>query len=281
MSMKLGNSGERIRAVALAMAIAATGSVDAAAQSKEHPPPHGPILERYRSALESGNEQTVLAALSKIRANQELGARVLVDELLGRGGNVTIIVAAIQTAATLGQEASSSPLLPYVRHRQTHVRHAAVQALAKTGGAPAIRSLRAALRSRDGALRGLAASGLGKIGNASVVPDLFRALDLMVLESAPSIAKLCSSESCPRLIPQLAKLPFPILLDTFDSMVLRPGGQLTDGVKILAITNLAALRTKKVHHHLLKLQRTWPKGLSPQAKKALDAAVITTTGAVQ
>ncbi len=241
--------------------------------------PATPSLERYRSALETGDEAQVLRALKQIREAKQPSAAGLVNALLERGGTIKVTVAAIQTVGVLGQESSSVPLLPYVRHRAPNVRRAAVAALSETGGRAAIRSLRAALRSRDSILRGLAASGLGNIGNASVVPDLLRALDHKVTEAAPSIAKLCTPVTCAQLIPRLVTLPFPVTTSALDAMMLRPAAQVPDPVKLLAIQQIAAFRTKQSHKYLRSLQRQWPADFSPIVKAALDAAVRATAGA--
>jgi len=238
-----------------------------------------PSLERYRSALETGDEAQVLEALKRIRDAKQPAAAGLVNALLERGGTIKVTVAALQTAGTLGQESSSVPILPYVRHRSPNVRRAAVSALSETGGSAAIRSLRAALRSRDSVLRGLAASGLGKIGNSSVVPDLLRALDHKVTEAAPSIAMLCTPVTCAQLIPRLATLPFPVTTDALDGMMLRPSAQVPDAIKLLAVEQISALRTKQAHKYLRSLYQRLPADYSPAVKAALGAAVKATAGA--
>ena len=284
MSRQSKKSADRKRVLVLATAMSAgVGSLVTAVRAQDAAADEGPpvVLERYRSVLEGGTEAQILAALKTIRDEKAKGACPLVEDLLGRGGNVAVVLATIQTVEVLGQETSSLPLIPYVRHREGSVRRAAVVALSSTGGRAAVRSLRAALRGRDPVLRGLAATGLGQIGDATVVPDLFKALDLKVTEAAPSIARLCTPESCAALFPKVTQLPFPVMMETFDAVLLRPAGHLPDAVKIVAIEQLVALKTQRVHQHLVSVQQRWPAGLNPGAKLALDAAVKRTRGAAE
>ncbi len=279
MNLKIHTRVIRI-VVTLAIAgVATSSSAWAQEQQGEPDQSQAPSLERYRSALETGDEEQVLQALKQIREAKDPAAAGLVNALLERGGTVKVTVAAIETAGVLGQESSSVRLLPYVRHRTANVRRAAVAALSETGGRAAIRSLRAALRSRDSVLRGLAATGLGSIGNSSVVPDLLRALDHKVTEAAPSIAKLCTPVTCAQLVPRLATLPFPVTMSALDGMMLRPAAQVPDPIKLLAIEQISAFRTKQAHKYLRGLERRWPPDFSPVVKAALSAAVRATAGA--
>jgi HEAT repeat protein len=284
MTLRIHTPFARLAATLAAVGILVALSTSAIAQSQadanaDADRAEAPSLERYRSALETGDEEQVLKALEAIRKAKDPAAAGLVNALLERGGTVKVTVAAIETAGTLGQESSSVPILPYVRHRGANVRRAAVGALSETGGKAAVRSLRAALRSRDSILRGLAATGLGKIGNSSVVPDLLRALDHNVTEAAPSIAKLCTPVTCAQLIPRLATLPFPVTMSALDDMMLRPNVQVPDAIKLLAIQQISSLRTKQAHKYLKHLQQRWPADFSPGVKAALDAAVKATAGA--
>ena len=109
MSLKMNTRSRIIVALVfsgLLLAGAPTAVAQGQDQSQDHEteieteteePPASPSLERYRSALETGDEEQILRALGQIRAAKDPAATPLVNALLERGGTVTVTMAAIQT----------------------------------------------------------------------------------------------------------------------------------------------------------------------------------------
>ncbi len=231
--------------------------------------------ERLKKALSSGDEAQVLAALdelSKVKTEDKPEAAKLVDGLLGQGGNVKVVVAALETDGKLAQAESTASVAPYVRHRQTDVRRAAVKALTTTGGSLAVQSLRDVLRGNDAAVRGLAASGLATLKAQEAVADLFAVLPRGVPEAAGAIGELCKGDECRRFVELLGKLPFDLMQSGLSPIVLRTDADPGDALKITVVERVRGLQTQEAAELIKALLAQFPKSGSPKVKAALEAA---------
>ena len=192
-----------------------------------------------------------------------------IEELLSKGLPPEHAASAMGALAAIGAPGSSVVVAPYVKHRSAAVRKAAALALGRTGGPAAEGALRAALRSTDAALRAAAASALGSAGDEGSVPDLLRALDLQVIEAAPSIAALCSGARCDELLARWEKLPSETRRATLAAFLKRRPA-LPDDVLLRAVGMLKAAEgasAKGVFHEL----KASFKG-SSRVRAALEAA---------
>ncbi|MEO8904786.1 MAG: HEAT repeat domain-containing protein [Polyangiaceae bacterium] len=230
-------------------------------------------LADWKKALESGDEDRALAALDAIEQAGSASAAPLVEGVLNRGASSKLLLRAIAVAGTLGKESSSAALAPYVKHRTADVRHAAAVSLTHTKGSVAVQALRDALRGSDPALRGTAADGLGALGAKEAVPDLFVVLPKEVPEAAGALGTLCSGEECRKFVALLGKLPFDVMQSGFLPILLRPGTDVPDGIKLELIQRLQRMATPKTNEVLRAALATYPAGGSPKVKTALDAAV--------
>lgn len=232
-------------------------------------------LERYRRTLESGGEAAILATLSELRDLGKAGAAAapLVDALLARGANGTVLLAALETEAELGVPASSDAVAPYVAHRKTELRQAAATTLASTGGASAVAALRRALGGPDPAVRGIAATGLGTLGAKESVEDLFTVLAHETPQAALSIALLCSPEQCDRLMALVGKLKFEALEPAFVPLLLRPASDLPEANKLRYVERLRVLATRPAAAVLQAALTRLPKDESPALRVALQNAL--------
>ncbi len=231
--------------------------------------------ERLKKALSSGDEAQVLAALdelSKVKPDDKAEAGKLVDGVLVQGGNVKVLVAALDTAGKLAQSDSSTSAAPYVRHRHAEVRRAAVRALTQTGGALAVQSLRDLLRGNDASLRGLAASGLAALKAQEAVPDLFAVLPRGVPEAAGAIGELCKGDDCSRFVDLLGKLPFDLMQSGLAPIVLRTDADPGEVLKIKVVERIRGLQTQEAADLIKTLLADFPKNGSPKVKAALEAA---------
>lgn len=232
-------------------------------------------LDRLRRTLESGGEAEILATLSELG---ELGkaaapAAPLVDALLTRGANATVLLAALETEAKLGVAASSDAVAPYVAHRKTELRQAAASTLASTGGAAAVATLRRALGGPDPAVRGIAAAGLGTLGAKESVEDLFTVLSHDTPQAALSIALLCSPAQCDRLMALVGKLKFEVLEPAFVPLLLRPANDLPEANKLRYVERLRVLATRPAAAVLQAVLSRLPEGESPALRVALQNAL--------
>ena len=247
-------------------------SVPLAAAPAEKPKP-GLNVASTKQALESGDEARALAALDEIELSGDRKAAPLVDALLIRGASSKLLLRAIGVAGALAQPASSAALAPYVKHRAADVRRAAARSLARTKGPLSVRALRDALRGSDPALRGTAAEGLGTLGAKEAVSDLFVVLPKEVPEAAGAIGALCVGDECRHFVELLGKLPFDVMQSGFMPLLLRPGNEVTQGVKLHLIERLRRMATKEANDLLTSALTSYPANGDPQVKSALDAAL--------
>lgn len=243
--------------------------------------PQKPLdLAKIQKDLESGDEARVLGALTEIEKAEDAGKPAVphLEKLLQRGTSARACIKALEVTGNLKQASSSAVIAPYVGHRAQDVRRAATRALIKTRGPVAVAALRKALRSPDAQVRGLAATGLGAMGAKEALPDLFRALDLNVAESAPSIGQLCAPPDCKKFSAKLGKLPFDVMTSGFDQILFRPPTEMADEHKIEIVGRLRELGTKDAGKYLADVAERWPDNWSKKVKQAIDSAVKATGG---
>lgn len=230
--------------------------------------------ERLRKSLE-GDEAQALAALDELAAvspDQRPQAAELVNQVLGRGGNVKILLRALEVAGGLGQPSSSRESAPYVNHRQAEVRRGAVRSLSQTGGPEAVAALRSALRGKDASLRGVAASGLATLKAKDAVPDLFAVLPHDVPEAAGAIGELCGQADCQRFVELLGKLPFDLMESGLSPVILRTDPEVGEDFKIEVVDRLRKLQTDDAATLIKTLLAQFPANGSVKVKVALIAA---------
>ena len=234
-----------------------------------------PSAAEVSAALESGEVARIVAVLGRV---QRAGAKAkklvpLVNGLLARGANVTILRAGIRAAKALGDSSSSPLLARYCRHRSAPLRQEAVRAVITTGGAAAIRALRGVLRARDPQARRIAASGLGTLGAVGALEDLFKALDHGVAEAAGSIGQLCPPKDCERFARLTGKQPLVIMTSGFDAILFRSAKEIPDDTKIRIIGRLRELGTRDAGKYLLDVYDRWPEKGSKRVKQSLSSAL--------
>lgn len=255
--------------------------------------------ERWKQALESGNEADKLSALGEM--GQASGTAVaptaaLVNELLARGASVAVLENALEVTGRLAQRSSSAAVAPYVRHRVPSLRRAATRALGKTGGPEAIAALRGALRGSDASLRGSAANGLAALGAKETVPDLFAVLihpqgacgcaqgdaaceakceadERLIPEAAAAIGKLCAPAECDKFSAELGKLPFDLMQVGLEPILLRPETEISEQQKLGLLERLRKFQTKEARAFLQTVKTRYPANGSARIKLALDDAV--------
>jgi HEAT repeat protein len=230
--------------------------------------------ERLKKSLE-GDEAQALAALDELAAvspDQRPAAAELVNQVLARGGNVKILLRALEVAGGLAQPSSSRESAPYVNHRQAEVRRGAVRSLSQTGGPEAIAALRSALRGKDASLRGVAASGLATLKAKDAVPDLFAVLPHNVPEAAGAIGELCGQADCQRFVELLGKLPFDLMESGLSPVILRTDAALTEDFKIDVVDRLRKLQTDDAATLIKTMLAQYPANGSLKVKVALIAA---------
>jgi HEAT repeat protein len=230
--------------------------------------------ERLKKSLE-GDEAQALAALeelSAVAAEQRPQAAELVNQVLVRGGNIKLLLRALEVAGGLAQQSSSRESAAYVHHRQAEVRRGAVRSLSQTGGPEAVAALRAALRGKDASLRGFAASGLATLKAKDSVPDLFAVLPHGVPEAAGAIGELCGQSDCQRFLELLGKLPFDVMETGLSPLVLRTDTELAEDFKIDVVDRLRKLQTEDAATLIKTLLAQFPANGSAKVKLSLIAA---------
>jgi HEAT repeat protein len=267
-----------IRLAFLSALLAGSASVQAAPPAKAKAKTEkAPKLEldRYRRTLESGSETEIVQTLGELGGLGKAAAAAapLVDALLTRGANTSVILAALETDGQLGVAASSDAVAPYVSHRKPEIRHAAASALASTGGPAAVVALRRALAGPDPAVRAVAAAGLGTLGAKESVDELFTVLSHDTPQAALSIAQLCSPDQCDRLMALVGKLKFEVLEPAFVPLLLRPASELPDANKVKYVERLRVLATKPAAAVLQAALARLPKDESPTVRFALQNAL--------
>lgn len=277
--MNARHLGPAVRAaIALALALPATHLVPSLAAPSlalaADPKPADPKeVAELRAKLKSGEQDTILDALTAIAEKRDPALAPLVAGVLEGGSTVAVLTLALDTAGRLKTPSLSAAVAPYVRHREKEIRQAAVRALLKTQGPAAAPALRQALRSQDAFIRGMAASGLGSLGATDAVDDLFKALANNVGEAAASIGQLCGPEACERLASLLGKTPFDVITGGLEQALFRPAKEVPDETKVKIIVRLREMGTAESRRYLNDVRSRWPQDGSETVRKALDSAV--------
>ena len=225
-----------------------------------------------------GEKDRVIAALKQLGKAKSVDAAMAVSGVLRRGGSPEVLEEALKAAGKLKEEASSTSIAPYLRHRNDSIRREAAKAIVKTKGKAAVDALRLALRSGDAVVRGTAASGLGALGAKEALDDLFTAFDHRVAEAAGSIGQVCDKDKCADFASRLGKMQFDVMTSGFDQILFRPADQIGDDEKIRVIGQLRELGTAEVSKYLADVSERWPAGWSARVKQAIDAGTKATKG---
>lgn len=287
--MNARHLGPAVRtAIALALALPATHlapslaapSLALAADSKAKPADPKEVAD-LKAKLTSGQQDTILEALTAIAEKRDPAFAPLVADVLEDGSTIAVLTMALDTAGRLKTPSLSAAIAPYVRHREKEVRQGAVRALLKTQGPAAVPALRQALRSQDALIRGMAASGLGSLGATDAVDDLFKALANNVGEAAASIGQLCGPQACERLADLLGKTPFDIITGGLEQALFRPAKEVSDDTKVKIIVRLREMGTAESRRYLTDVRSRWPQDGSEAVRKALDSAVKGSGGGSQ
>jgi HEAT repeat protein len=262
-------------APAPAPAVAATKSAPAKPAKPAAPtPPKSKLdLAALQSALESGDQAQVLAALETIAKSGDPTGAPLVEALLLRGANVTTLSRAIETLGILAQPSSGAALAPYAQHRTPELRRAALRALIATRSPLAGDVLRRALHGNDASQRAIAARGLGELDVRAAVPELFSVLPKDVAEAAQSLGKLCVGAECERFIGLLGKLRFEVMESGIVPLLLRPQADVADDLKLKLIERLRRMATQPANQLLQTALAKFPADGSPKVKQGLERAL--------
>jgi HEAT repeat protein len=275
------NPASLIIGAALALALG-TGSA-AAATPKAAPakpgkataaPPKSKLdLPALQKALESGDEAKTIEALETIQKSGEAAGAPLVEGLLSRGANASVLGRAIETLGILAQPSSGQFLAPYAQHRTPELRRAALRALIATKAPNAGDVLRKALHGSDAAQRSIAARGLGQLGVRAAVPELLRVLPKDVSEAAEALGALCVGEECDKFLGLLGKLRFEVMESGMVPLLLRPQADVADETKLRLIERLRRMATQPANQLLQTALAKFPPDGSPQVKTALERAL--------
>lgn len=241
----------------------------------------GADTSQLQAKLQSGEENSILEALTTIAEQRNADHAPLVAGVLERGSTSKVLLMALDTAGRLKAETLGDRVAPYIRHRNGEVRRAAVRALVKTQGPHAAAALRQALRSADPFVRNTAASGLGSLGAKDAVEDLFKALANNVAEAAASIGQLCDAASCEKLAALLGKTPFDIVTGGLEQALFRPSADVPDATKIKIVVRLREVGTNESRRYLTDVRSRWPADGSAAVRQALDSAVKGVAGGNQ
>jgi HEAT repeat protein len=228
--------------------------------------------------LSSGQQQQVLTALTRMKAETHPSYVQLLKGLLERGANEPVLTAALGLAAQYAKPELSAAVAGYLQHRKERIRHAAAEALAKTGGPEAASALRLGLRSSDPVLREQCARALGGVADASALSDLFLALDRGIAAAAESIGRLCDDTTCSKLADRTGKVPFQAMSEALSNVVVRTDHGVSSNTKIEVIARVANLRTPQAAALLREIKAKWPSKGDPAVLHALDAAIDTFGG---
>lgn len=230
-------------------------------------------VSQLQAKLRSGQEDSILEALTVIAEQRNVDHAPLVAGVLEQGSTSKVLLMALDTAGRIKAPTLGDRVAPYIRHRNGEVRRAAVRALVKTQGPHAAAALRQALRSADPFVRNTAASGLGSLGAKDAVEDLFKALANNVAEAASSIGQLCDASSCEKLAALLGKAPFDIVTGGLEQALFRPSADVPDAVKIKIVVRLREVGTNESRRYLTDVRSRWPAEGSAAVRQALDSAV--------
>ena len=249
-----------------APAKAAKPAAPAAAKSKLD-------LPDLRKALESGDSAQMLGALETIGNSGDPAGAPLVEALLGRGADATVLSRAIETLGVLGQPSSGAALAPYAQHRTPELRRAALRALIASKSPLAGDVLRRALRGSDASQRAIAARGLGELNVRAAVPELLTVLPKDVAEAAQSLGQLCVGAECEKFTGMLGHLRFETMESGMVPLLLRPQADVPDDVKLKLIEKLRRMATQPANQLIQTALAKFPADGSPQVKRGLERAL--------
>ncbi len=276
--MPVRNPRTLIIGAALLFAAAAPAAPKAAGGKGEKPAPAAAPkskldLPPLQKALESGDEAKTLAALDTIAKSGDPAGAALVEALLGRGADVTVLSRAIETLGILAQPSSGAALAPYAQHRTPELRRAALRALIATKSPVAGDVLRRALHGSDASQRAIAARGLGELNVRAAVPELFSVLPKDVAEAAQSLGQLCVGSECMRFTGLLGRLRFEVMESGIVPILLRPQADVPDQVKLKLIEQLRRMATQPANQLIQTALAKFPADGSPKVKLGLERAL--------
>jgi HEAT repeat protein len=267
--------------ISAALLLATSASVSAAPpksapakSAKPAPSPKSKLdLPGLQKSLESGDAAQMLAALDTITKSGDAAGAPLVEALLGRGADVTVLSRAIETLGILAQPSSGAALAPYAQHRTPELRRAALRALVATKSPLAGDVLRRALHGSDASQRAIAARGLGQLNVRAAVPELFSVLPKDVAEAAQSLGQLCVGAECEKFIDLLGRLRFEVMESGMVPLLLRPQADVPDELKLKLIERLRRMATKPANQLLQTALASFPADGSPKVKTGLERAL--------
>jgi len=230
-------------------------------------------LPALQKSLESGDAAQMLTALDTITKSGDPAGAPLVEALLGRGADVTVLSRAIETLGILAQPTSGAALAPYAQHRTPELRRAALRALVATRSPLAGDVLRRALHGSDASQRAIAARGLGQLNVRAAVPELFSVLPKDVAEAAQSLGQLCVGAECEKFIDLLGRLRFEVMESGMVPLLLRPQADVPDDLKLKLIERLRRMATKPANQLLQTALASFPADGSPKVKTGLERAL--------
>jgi hypothetical protein len=230
-------------------------------------------LPGLQKALESGNSAQMVAALETIGNSGDPAGAPLIEALLGRGADATVLSRAIETLGLLGQPSSGAALAPYAQHRTPELRRAALRALIASKSPVAGDVLRRALRGSDASQRGIAARGLGELNVRAAVPELLTVLPRDVPEAAQSLGQLCVGAECEKFTGMLGHLRFETMESGMVPLLLRPQADVPDEVKLKLIDKLRRMATQPANQLLQTALAKFPADGSPKVKLGLERAL--------
>jgi hypothetical protein len=230
-------------------------------------------LPGLQKALESGDSAQMVGALESIGKSGDPAGAALVEALLGRGADATVLGRAIETLGVLGQPSSGAALAPYAQHRTPELRRAALRALIATKSPLAGDVLRRALHGSDAAQRAIAARGLGELNVRTAVPVLLSVLPKDVPEAARSLGQLCVGAECEKFTGMLGHLRFETMESGMVPLLLRPQGDVPDDVKLKLIEKLRRMATQPANQLMQTALAKFPPDGSPKVKLGLERAL--------
>jgi hypothetical protein len=230
-------------------------------------------LPGLQKALETGSEPQMLEAIETIAKSGDPAGAPLLEALLGRGADVTVLSRAIETLGLLAQPSSGAALAPYARHRTPELRRAALRALIATKSPLAGDVLRRALHGSDAAQRALAARGLGQLNVRAAVPELFSVLPKGVAEAAESLGQLCVGQECEKFMGLLGRLRWEVMEPGVVPLLLRPAADVPDPLKLKLIEQLRRMATQPANQLLETALAKFPADGSPKVKLGIERAL--------
>jgi HEAT repeat protein len=230
-------------------------------------------LPALQKALESGDEAKTIAALETIAKSGDRAGAALVEALLSRGADVTVLSRAIEALGILAQPSSGAALAPYAQHRTPELRRAALRALIATKSPLAGDVLRRALHGSDASQRAIAARGLGELNVRAAVPELFSVLPKDVAEAAQSLGQLCVAAECEKFMGLLGRLRFEVMESGIVPILLRPQADVPDELKLKLIERLRRMATQPANQLIQTALAKFPADGSPKVKLGLERAL--------